>query len=189
MKIPHFQSPTDTLILWAERQMTEARQPLLKFAEALTDNYLAMVPEDRRTCPLDEIPIDGSVDDHYRIQKKNALAVERWVKGTIKLPLEILDAWISTLQGEYRAGCVADLLERHNMTAVPAIDRADAATFAQTMHTTADMIGALACIVADGVVDEQDREDIIRARQQMRILKGQMAGWERAFDTVLDEPR
>ena len=185
MTYTHFQSPTDVLISWAKRQMEETKQPLTKFSEELTASYLRITPEGRRICPLDEVPRDATADEYYAICKKNALAVERWVKGVIKLPLEILDAWIETLHGMYRAGCLSELLGRHHITAVPEVNRADLASFVTTMRTTTDMIAALGNIMADSVIDENDHDQIIRARQQMWILKGQMGGWEQEFDRVL----
>lgn len=181
MAFQQFQSPADTLIGWAKRQMTETRQPLAKFAEAVAENYLQIVPEGRRTCPLDEIPHDACMEDHFRIQAKNAIAVDRWVKGTIKLPLEVLDAWVASLDGKYRDGCVAELFGRFGLVPVAANAVADAANFSKTMYATADMVSSLAKIVADGVVDEEDREHIKSAREQMTALKSQIAGWEYLF--------
>ncbi|BBH13395.1 hypothetical protein [Chromobacterium haemolyticum] len=186
MSAQHFQSPTDTLIAWAKQQMAETKQPLTKFSEALTDNYLAMTPEARRTCPLDEIPLDGSTDEFYAIKAKNALAVERWIKRAIKIPLEILDAWVATLEGKYRDGCLADLLKVHGMLAVANDTTADAATLGATMRTTADLFVHLAEIIADGKVDHDDREQIKHARQAMRQIAGQLAGWELEFAKVDD---
>lgn len=184
MSAQQFQSPTDTLLAWAKQQMAETRQPLTKFSEALADNYLSMTPPQRRSCPLDEIPIDGSMDDFYAIKAKNALVVERWMKRAIKLPMEILAAWLATLEGKYRDACLADLLQVHGMLAVPNDIAADAASLGATMHSTADMFVHLAAIIADGRVDEHDRERIKHARQAMRQLAGQLAGWELEFAKV-----
>lgn len=184
LKPHHFQSPTDTLIYWAKAQLDGSGQPLTRFAEALTDNYLSMTPPPRRSCPLDEIPVDGSMDDFYAIKAKNALAVERWVKRSIKIPLELFDAWVATLEGKYRDACLADLLQVHGMLAVPNDIAADAASLGATMHSTADMFVHLAAIIADGRVDEHDRERIKHARQAMRQLAGQLAGWELEFAKV-----
>ncbi|WP_141113162.1 hypothetical protein [Chromobacterium haemolyticum] len=184
----HFVSPTDTLLAWALQQMEETRQPIAQFAEALTENYLAMTPEGRRACPLEEIPVDGTVDDFFAIKRKNALVTDRWLKRNVKLPLEILDAWISTLEGKYRDGCLADLLKVHGMLAVANDTTADAATLGATMRTTADLFVHLAEIIADGKVDHDDREQIKHARQAMRQIAGQLAGWELEFAKVDDAP-
>lgn len=180
----HFQSPTDTLIYWAKAQLDGRGQPLTRFAEALADNYLSMTPPQRRSCPLDEIPVDGSMDDFYSIKAKNALVVERWMKRAIKLPMEILAAWLATLEGKYRDACLADLLQVHGMLAVPNASAADAATLGATLHVTADMFVHLAAIIADGKVDAHDRERIKQARLAMRQLAGQLAGWELEFAKV-----
>lgn len=184
MQMSHFVSPTDTLLAWALQQMEETRQPIAQFAEALTENYLAMTPEGRRACPLEEIPVDGSVDDFFAIKRKNALVTDRWLKRNVKLPLEILDAWIATLEGKYRDGCLADLLKVHGMLAVANDTTADAATLGATMRTTADLFVHLAEIIADGKVDHDDREQIKHARQAMRQIAGQLAGWELEFAKV-----
>ncbi|QOD84840.1 hypothetical protein [Chromobacterium haemolyticum] len=186
MQMSHFVSPTDTLLAWALQQMEETRQPIAQFAEALTENYLAMTPEGRRACPLEEIPVDGSVDDFFAIKRKNALVTDRWLKRNVKLPLEILDAWIATLEGKYRDGCLADLLKVHGMLAVANDTTADAATLGATMRTTADLFVHLAEIIADGKVDHDDREQIKHARQAMRQIAGQLAGWELEFAKVDD---
>ncbi|OQS33009.1 hypothetical protein [Chromobacterium haemolyticum] len=180
----HFQSPTDTLIYWAKAQLDGRGQPLTRFAEALADNYLSMTPPQRRSCPLDEIPVDGSMDDFYSIKAKNALVVERWMKRAIKLPMEILAAWLATLEGKYRDACLVDLFQVHGMLAVPSGSTADAATLGATMHSTADMFVHLAAIIADGKVDAHDRERIMQARLAMRQLAGQLAGWELEFAKV-----
>lgn len=186
MQMSHFVSPTDTLLAWALQQMEETRQPIAQFAEALTENYLAMTPEGRRACPLEEIPVDGTVDDFFAIKRKNALVTDRWLKRNVKLPLEILDAWIATLEGKYRDGCLADLLKVHGMLAVANDTTADAATLGATMRTTADLFVHLAEIIADGKVDHNDREQIKQARQAMRQIAGQLAGWELEFAKVDD---
>ncbi|UGA38208.1 hypothetical protein JOS77_30805 [Chromobacterium haemolyticum] len=186
MQMSHFVSPTDTLLAWALQQMEETRQPIAQFAEALTENYLAMTPEGRRACPLEEIPVDGTVDDFFAIKRKNALVTDRWLKRNVKLPLEILDAWVATLEGKYRDGCLADLLKVHGMLAVANDTTADAATLGATMRTTADLFVHLAEIIADGKVDHDDREQIKHARQAMRQIAGQLAGWELEFAKVDD---
>ncbi|WP_374419386.1 hypothetical protein [Chromobacterium sp.] len=184
MQMTHFVSPTDILLAFALQQMEETRQPIAQFAEALTENYLAMTPEGRRACPLEEIPVDGTVDDFFAIKRKNALVTDRWLKRNVKLPLEILDAWVATLEGKYRDGCLAALLKVHGMLAVPNDISADAASLGATMHSTADMFVHLAAIIADGKVDAHDRERIKQARLAMRQLAGQLAGWELEFAKV-----
>jgi hypothetical protein len=185
MNSQQFLSPADVLIRWAKRQMDETRQSLASFSEVLTDEYMRIVPEERRTAPLDEIPVDGSSHDFFRIRTKNAIADERWIKGAVKVPLEVLDAWVFALVGEYREGCLLQLMGRFGLVPVPANPQADAATYAKTLRSQADLIDALVDILADGVVDRHDTPVSRRAMDHIASLEAQTAGWKRLFSEVL----
>lgn len=132
----------------------------ITFAQRLADAYHALTDVPDRVI---EFHIGATADGQLRAMKLNAKTVERICDGTIRFPLDLMDAWAAALPSGLDLEFRRALAQRLGFVGVlpPSADgaSADIATmvteFGQTMQ-------ALAPLAADGRFDAADCPALIR---------------------------
>lgn len=105
---------SDVLLKWGCYQVLHGSgMSVAKFADRLSDCYHARVPEGARTiASLTEthrLMTDFEYDAAY---KSNRVAVQRWVLGEVRFPVDLEEAWKDALDPAVRSRCIAELAER-----------------------------------------------------------------------------
>ena len=131
------------------------------FAQRLADAYHTRFPDiaDRSI----EFKIGTTAESQISAMKANAKMVERFCKGTLRIPLDLLEAWADALpealglefrrEMARRLGFIGALPPQES---APAADVGTlAAEFGQTMQ-------ALAPLLADGRIDSADCPALVR---------------------------
>lgn len=159
---------TATLRLHLIRAIEARTTTKTTFGEALARAYVAMVPEHARGLDLHP-PREASVVDWELDRDALRHQVDRLCTGQTRFPAELEEAWVAALPEPHRHACLAELASRHGLLAVPIPAGAcGVADFAHYLHQFGQSVEALAPIVADGRIDQEDREHIPEAIAALR---------------------
>jgi hypothetical protein len=131
--------------------------PLCKFAARVVDAYHARVPQHDRETKFHVATTNGT-DEIFKVEKANAQIIQRFKDGTVKFPLDLIEAWCDALPAPLDLECRRALARRMNLLGATIPTEGDSATngvadmaieFGQTMQ-------ALAPLMADGRIDAND---------------------------------
>lgn len=84
----------------------------MQLAVAVADAYQARVaPHDR----IVEFHAGTTVDTIERAKKANLQIIDRYMKGTVKLPADLEEAWVACLPEAHRLDCERELAQRYGL--------------------------------------------------------------------------
>jgi hypothetical protein len=173
---PHFLPPRSAVIYAHTRKMIDSTSMCVrKFATALAEQYIALVPVDLRTVPF---RWGVTLDDLMKAEKHNAQIVGRYMDGTVKvLPADLEDAWVLALPEPFRSACERDLAARRGRVsfAVPACDTAEAEVIAPVLKEAGELCAVWGQVISDRRItrDEvmrlvRESDDVLAAVMQLR---------------------
>lgn len=143
------------------------------FAQRLADAYHALTDMPDRVI---EFQIGATADGQLRAMKANAKTVDRICDGSIRFPLDLLDAWADALPAALALEFRREMARRLGfLGALPpseAGSTTDVATLAAEFGQT---MTALAPLLADGRIDAGDCPALIR--QALREGTDLVASW------------
>lgn len=144
--------------------------------------YNELHPQDARTLVFDLV--SGTPAQIFdRCYKR----IERWVNPMADqhLPLDVTRALINAMPDSMRRSCWTEVLGALGYLAAQHAGPAEGthAAFADLVHTFGRISQAAAPIMADGVIDEQDRPHAPAMLQKIDEMRGQLAAWEHALRT------
>ena len=169
---PSHPRASDVAVRFRDRAL-RAGMSAVTFAQRLTDAYHATTPLPDRTI---ELHAGTTADGQLRAMKMNAKTVERICNGSIRFPLDLLDAWAEALPPpldlEFRRVMARRLGFLGVEPPAPGASLADVGTLAVNFGAT---MQALAPILADGRIDDNDSPALIR--EALRDGGDLVAGW------------
>lgn len=172
-------SRTAAIATHVEHALRHARLSSETYADEVRRQYHERTPEAARVVQFQNP--DGA-DDPYRALRHNAQTVRRYL-GLCEQPIRLLadleEAMVLALPEPYRSECLRELAARYGLLAarMPGVERGGAAlSLADLMRETAEVVEAVAPLVADGLVDSFDgHSQITCALQQLSDLEAACA--------------
>jgi hypothetical protein len=157
-----------------KRAMRESRTNILKFASDVADEYQKRVEPTSRI--VDFYAERGSVEAIARAQRANGQLVNRFLTGVTKFPADIEESWVASLPDPFRDECVRALAARYGLMAARTPDeaRSTQSDFAMMMHKYADVVDDIGKVLADGKINNQDRQNISKAERDIDALIGEL---------------
>ena len=127
----------------------------MTFSVAVMDEYCRRVPNVNARV----VPVHSSFDP-LKDQRLNRQTVMRFVNREQRLPADLEESVVSVLPEPFQSDCLRDLSARYDLLAVRVVTHEpgdDVANLNRILKETGDMIAALAPVLADGVIDNDDR--------------------------------
>lgn len=166
-KILH-ETRSRTVLRYTREAVAAKALCVLAFSQAVAGSYLAAVQVEDRTLRFRE---DGdTVDSALKAQKHNWQLVDRLIKGASReFHCDLEEFWVNALPEPFRDNCQRELARRHGFAGSRPL--ADAASLVSDglpgmAKEFGEVMAALAPILADGRVDEQDLPLVRNALQQ-----------------------
>lgn len=144
-------------------------------ADAIADAYEARVALNERTV---EFHKGTTVDSIAKAQKANLQIFTRFYDGTVRLPVDLEEAWVAALPGQHRIDCERELAQRYGFLGA----RAPVSTESGQMLCVAgvsiefgQLLEHLAPVVDGQVQSAQDVVELERAIKEGRDLLASVA--------------
>jgi hypothetical protein len=176
--------PRSRLIIRSTVQAINATNlNVLKFAAQVAENYMALIaPNDR---VIDFYEQAGTMKSLLRAEKRNGCIVDRLIKGVVRFPDDLEEAWIDALPDPYRCALVRELAARYGLSGarLPAASSLQAVVnLADVLHDAGELAKALAPACADGRITMEDAPHIAvslaqidRSIDDLLTLKNQLS--------------
>lgn len=159
------------------------------FADAVVEAYHARVARCDRTITFH---LAATADQVEEAERANAQILKRFATGEVRFPVDVVDAWIDALPQPWRQQALVDAAERHGLLAAPkpAVDgNGQVQQVASVLRESADVVDALADVLADGVIDADDRPRAKHALSQITELQAALVPIQRQLVAILDDPK
>jgi len=170
---------TAALTTHVEHALRHARLSSETYADEVRRLYQERTPEGARVVQFQN---PEEADDPYRALRHNAQTVRRYLgmnEQPIRLLADLEEAMVLALPEPYRGECLRELASRYGLLAarLPGTERGSAAlSLADLMRETAEVVEAVAPLVADGLLDSFDGHlQITQALQQLADLEAACA--------------
>ncbi|WP_339873952.1 hypothetical protein [uncultured Brevundimonas sp.] len=164
------QEPRSAVLFRAWFEMHQATGCSMQtFAARLVEHYHASVPEPLRAVTF---KVGGDV---FRDATTNAQHVARFMNpdATTRMPVDLEEAWVAALGGEYTDRCRRDLARRYGFLGVSISSLAPGAELREASALTGEfgeVLNAMAPALADGRIDEQDLPHLPKLIDQLDNL-------------------
>jgi hypothetical protein len=171
-------SRSEVIFGYTRRLLHERRLSMETFAARVVELYHARVLAAARSI---EFRAHG---DAFAVAKVNAQRLARYMQPEIctRMPVEIEEPWVLSLDEPYRADCVRELAARYGLLAVPIPDDVGAVSDAENLGRLTRELGEfftrIAPVMADGVVDARDCPYLAAAIAEADVLMGAVQGFK-----------
>jgi ubiquinone biosynthesis protein UbiJ len=131
---------------------------VLKFAHRVADIYLATIAPTHRVIEFYEST--GTMKSLLRAQKNNGVLVDRFIKGVVRFPGDLEEAWIAALPEPSRTDLLRELAARYGQLGASIPDRTarqHVANLADVLRDAGEIAKAMAPLIADGLIAAHDR--------------------------------
>jgi len=139
--------------------MHELGWSLADLAESIATHYCAQVPEQHRGLTLTAEPQEPGSDAYYNWKESTRRQLERLLNGSVRMPVELEEAWIDALPSPYRERVIGQLAARLGYLAVAIPEESDCTveSLGEVLREHSEAVQASAPMVADGQITEDDR--------------------------------
>lgn len=163
------------LLAYANAQIIRTASKTPAFALALSRALHAKCPEKaiEKDVPDFECDLLKTDTEAYMATSGAWLKrVQRWVAGSTELPAWIEEAWVTALEPEFRDRCINELAGRYDLIGarMPQSDFCPVSAFGRLVLALGGAVEACSTILADGKIDENDREDMPGAIHHLRAV-------------------
>lgn len=144
------------------------------FAQTVAETYMAMVAPAERVV---DFHAGTDADAVEKAQRANAQLISRFRNGTVKLPVDLEEAWVSAMPSPWGEECARELAQRYGFMGarMPELQPHAGMLNASRMSIEfGNTIGALAQVMADGVVDGRDVPALRRAQRDGMDLQAEV---------------
>ena len=155
------------------RQAIRAGRPLPSFAGELVEVYHRLVPVDEREV---EFHVGSTTDSIIKAARANAQIVQRIFDGTVRFPLDLVEAWGLALPEPYGLEFRRAMARRLGFVGVlPPSEQGAAGDVSALATEFGETMAALAPLLADGRIDDSDNPALVR--KALREGTDLMAVW------------
>lgn len=152
------------------------------YSQAVADHYAAHVPLEKRSIKF------HAGGDGYKDMRANGQIIKRIVHDEVRMPVEIEESLVEALPGEHKRNCKTALAQRFGLLAarIPDPDhQADVRSISDLLRETADVVDAVAPMLADGVIDKRDAMLAKQALQEINDADAVLATLRRQITDIL----
>jgi len=167
----HSEARDETIFRYTRQMMRDRRVSWEVFGQQIAEIYASKVPADVR-----EVTFSEDKDVAHRM-RSNGQLVKRWFdrNTTTRFPVQAEEAWVEALIEPYRTDCKHELARRYGFLAAPIPHgELSVAEGLRCMSTLSSEFGnavqAIAQIVSDGKIDEDDKVYAARAMRELEQL-------------------
>ena len=149
----------DALIFYRDRAIRETRFTAVDFAVAIAQAYHRLVPEHARSIELSPPDESGAHAVYAKGVERLRTQIKRYVSGSLHLPVELEEAWVTALPEPYAGECRAVLARRYGFLGALSPEAApctDGEAVGRVMTQTGQCLTGLSQALADGVIDAND---------------------------------
>lgn len=156
---------------------------LQRFATAVSDMYQSRVAELDR---IVDFHLGTTTDQIVKAEKANLQLVTRFLRGVVKLPADLEEAWVEALPEPNRTDCARELARRYGFIGAR---EPQSATAAQTLNAAGvtielgHLLQELAQVLSDHKVSASDLPALLRARKEAGDATAELA----SLSTTLDD--
>lgn len=157
-----------------------------KLAARIAEAYIARVPLADRVVAFHA---GTTTDDLLRAEKANAQLFGRFLRGVVKLPADLEEAWVQALPEPHREECARELVRRYGFlpARAPTSGAGPVATLGVLLREFGETVGALEPIVADGRVDGADAPHLKRALKELNDLQAALVSFQAQLTDALPD--
>ena len=156
------------------------------FGMRVAAKYLADVPVLDRVTKF--VAIEGDVDSMTRAKIRNGEIAMRYIKGEVKFPCDLEEAWVDSLPEPWRGDLIRDLAQRYGLLGARKADITPQQHWACLADLLADAgrtTQALAPMYADGRLTREDAPFAQRALAEIQRMQADLASMEAQVRAVL----
>jgi hypothetical protein len=174
---------SQTIERHTQRMMRERNITWQSFGQDVVEQYHALVPPPARDIVF---AVEGDV---FKRAKNNAKLLKRFLEpdATVRMPVDIEEAWVKAMPEPYLGDCRRDLAARYGLLDVPMPDLVaanPARTLADLSREFGGVLTATAEILADNQLTAADLphipDAITHVRKLLACVEGQLAQLEAA---------
>jgi hypothetical protein len=139
-------------------------------ADAIAEQYQARVAPVERTL---QFHVGTTADSITKAQKANLQIFSRFYDGTVRLPVDLEEAWVAALPGQHRIDCERELAQRYGFLGARAPLSAEAGQMLSVAGVSIEfgqLLEHLAPVVDGQVHSVQDVAELERAIKEGRDL-------------------
>ncbi|MDY6979371.1 MAG: hypothetical protein SV201_05780 [Pseudomonadota bacterium] len=154
------------------------------YSQAVVDHYHTQVPDVRRGIKF------HAGGDAYKDMRANAQIIKRIVHDEVRMPVELEESLVEALPVEWNQRCKKELANRFGLLAARIPDpehRTDVQGISGLLRESADVMDAIAPMLADGVIDENDMPLAKRALQEINDLDAVLATLRKQITDILPD--
>lgn len=145
------------------------------FAGLIAESYMRLVAPGER---IVQFHIGTDIDSIEKAQSRNAKLIERFINGTVKVPADLEEAWVSAMPQPWRDECERELAQRYGFLGVREPSErvgAELLSAAGALVEMGHVMEALAQIVADGRITTADVPALERLIREAREAQAELA--------------
>ena len=138
---------------------------IAKFGSRVAENYMATIDPADRTMEF-VVAGSGSVEALTYAELRNREKVDHIIKGVVRFPVDLEEAWVASLPEPFRCDLVRELAKRYGLLGAKHGDLTAGALLANLADVLSDAgqtAVALAPLFLDGKIDDADRPNVPRA--------------------------
>lgn len=168
---PQFQEPRSSVVFrYTTESIRNSHHTDASFAQAVADQYMTTVAPNERVIAFHAGTCADSIE---KAQKANAQLIARFRAGTVKLPVDLEEAWIQALPPPWSDDCARELAQRYGFLGAraPQMDtQAGVLGVARMSVEFGHTLQALSNVLEDGRVCPQDIPELRKARRELADL-------------------
>ncbi|MNM21175.1 hypothetical protein D3C81_315330 [compost metagenome] len=156
------------------------------FAQLVAETYMDMVAPGERVV---DFHTGTSAEQVEKALRANAQLISRFRVGTVKLPVDIEEAWVAALPSPWGEECARELAQRYGFMGarLPELEpHAGMLNASQMSIEFGESLGALAVVMADGAIDARDVPALREARHQLNDLRAELETMSATVDGHLE---
>ena len=171
----HTLTRDQVLLAYANDQIARTSLKTEHFAQALSRALFDKCPDKAIEKDVPDFESDELKTDTTEFLKAGGRwlkRVQRWLDGSVELPSWTEEGWVSALEPEWRDRCINELAGRYDLIGarMPQSDFCPVSAFGRLVLALGGAVEACSTILADGKIDENDREDMPGAIHHLRAV-------------------
>ncbi|MGQ7814603.1 hypothetical protein ACUTAH_02820 [Metapseudomonas furukawaii] len=176
----HTLSRDQVLVAYAADQIARLNFSEPAFAQALNRALYDKCPVKAQEKDVPDFEADLLRNDAGEFMKATSRwlkRVQRWLDGSVELPVWLEEAWIVALEPDWRERCVNELAGRHGLIGARALggDACPVTAFAQLVTRLGQAVEAGSEVLADGKIDAADLPQLPEFIQRLRAVEARTA--------------
>lgn len=171
----HTLTRDQVLLAYANDQVSRTSLKTEYFAQALSRALHGKCPdkaEEKEVPDFESELLKADTTEFLKAGGRWLKRVQRWLDGSTELPAWVEEAWVTALEPEWRDRCTNELAARYDLVGarMPQVEFCPVSAFGRLVLHLGGAVEACSAVLADGVIDENDRKDLPGAMHHLRAV-------------------